>query len=298
MSYYQVGDVGLIFGPSGLLKVIGAPVVGPEIAPFPLSTRLVITGHSISDNIAKGQLQSAISAMGGTSAIFSSTGPFASAQVRWVDDHAAPIAVRAAMEAPGAAYDAFLGIEAYGGSYEEGRSSVLTHITWSDAFGYALLWHNLAHSAGCTRSYYGNFWRNGIPEGAPVFDAAWRAAQELEKPYWHQIIDYVNANKAAGSPPMHLVPWLEVFCAVYDGIQSGAVTGIVMGDLFSDQVHISATVGSWVQLATVLAVIYHRHPDTLPASGLSAPIPEVLAAQLRPIIWSTCLGTPRTGLAA
>jgi hypothetical protein len=296
MSFYRVGDHGIIYGPTGAQYVSFAE---PSTA-LPLETRLVITGHSIPDNIAKGPLQGAITSMGGTSAIFGSTGPAASALFRWDNDPASPVAVRAAMEDPGSDYDAFLGIEGYGGSYEEGRKSVREHITWSSGHAQAVLWHNLAASAGCTDIFYANFWRDGVPNATPVFDSAWRAAQELEKPYWNALIDYVNANKSAGTPAMRLVCWLEVFCAVYDAIQAGTVTGIAaMADLFADHVHPETNAGRWLQIATVMAVIFRRHPDTVPAAAATnATISDALAAQLRPLVWATCLTTSRAGLSA
>lgn len=118
------------------------------------------------------------------------------------------------MEAPGANYDAFIGIEAHGGNYD-GRASVATHIEWSEAYNYAVLWHNLAASTNA-QTYYMNFWRD---DQVQLFDGAWRIAQELEKPLWNDIIDYVNANKAPGTPNMRKIPLLEVFTAIYDGIQ-------------------------------------------------------------------------------
>jgi len=108
----------------------------------------------------------------------------------------------------------------------------------------------------------------------------------------------VNANKAAGTSSMRMIPLLEVFCAVYDGIQAGTVTGITMANLFSDDVHIDTPIGRWVQLAAILAVVYHRNPSELPANaGVDANISPALATQLRTIIWSTCLNDTRTGIA-
>jgi hypothetical protein len=298
MSFYRVGDTGILFSQDGPLSVdfSTGPVdpVDPTITPLALDSRLIVTGHSIPDAIVQGPLQAAIGSMGGTSQIWSSTGPYATAGWRWDNRPVNPHEVRGLMEAPGAAYDIFLGIEAHGGTYD-GRASVATHIEYSDAYGYATLWHNLAASTGA-QTHYANFWRN---DPALLFGGAWRAAQDLEVPLWDGIIDYVNANKAGGTPTMRLVPWLQVFCAVYDGIQSGAVTGVTMGQFFEDDVHNNTPMGRWLAIATLLAVAYRRHPDTLPANaGVNANISEALAAQLRPIVWSTCLATTRTGLAA
>jgi len=277
------------------------PVVAPVgITPLPLNQRLVISGHSIPDATAKTELTAAVSAMGGTIQKWTATGPHSSAQWRWTNAVAVgtPDNVKALMEAGGAAYDTFIGIEAHGGSYTNGadlvgRASVQEHITWSEANNYALLWHNLAAGTGA-QTHYMTFWRNDPPR---LFDAAWRAAQEPEKIAWDTIFAYVNANKVAGSNDMRRVPLLEVFCKVYDGIQDGTVTGITMADLFSDDVHIDTPVGRWVQMATIFAVVYRRNPSELPANaGPNANISSALAAQLRPIIWSTCVSDLRTGL--
>jgi len=277
------------------------------ILALPLDQRLVVSGHSIPDATAKTQLTAAIASMGGAVQKWTATGPHSSAQWRW--DHpvevGTPDNVKALLEAPGASYAAFIGTEAHGGSYTNGadlvgRASVLANTTQysppaqSGANVYALLWHNLAGATGA-QTYYMNFWRN---DPALLFGSAWRAAQEPEKPLWTTIIDYVNANKAVGTSSMRMIPLLEVFCAVYDGIQAGTVTGITMANLFSDDVHIDTPIGRWVQLATILAVVYHRNPSELPANaGVDANISPALATQLRTIIWSTCLNDTRTGIA-
>jgi hypothetical protein len=199
------------------------------------------------------------------------------------------------MQANGASYDLFLGIEAHGGSYG-GRASVQEHITWSNANRYALLWHDLAASTGA-QTFYANFWRD---DPARRFDAAWRSSQDIEAPLWDGIIDYVNVNRARETPPMILLPWLQVFMAVYDAIGTGAVTGVSMAEFFTDNVHTSS-LGQWLQMATMMAVMYRQHPNhlsnvvSLQFSGTQSISPD-LAAQLRPIVWATCRGTLRTGL--
>jgi hypothetical protein len=199
------------------------------------------------------------------------------------------------MQASGASYDLFLGTEAHGGSYD-GRASVQAHITGSNAYGYALLWHALAANTGA-QTFYANFWRD---DPARRFDSAWRSAQDIEAPLWDGIIDHVNAHRARGTRPMLLVPWLQVFMAVYDAIETGAVTGVSMADFFTDNVHTS-TRGQWLQMATLMAVVYRQHPNnlsnvvSLQFGGTQSISPE-LAAQLRPIVWATCRATSRAGL--
>ena len=208
--------------------------------------------------------------------------------------------MRALLTAGGADYDMFLGTEAHGGGYDGyvDLNSVAAHIQYSDAYGYATLWHNLAASAGAQYSFYSNFWRNDPTE---TFGASWRAAQNVEAPLWDGIIDYVNANKAPGTPTMHLVPWLQVFMAVYDAIEAGTITGLAMADIFTDDVHPETPVGQWLMMATMVATMYHRHPDELShtidlGGGFNVTIDSGLAAQLRPVVWAACLATPRTGL--
>ena len=294
MRIYRVDERVIAFTQGGAMTwtEAGEP---PAITPEPLNQRLIVTGHSIPDAFVRVPLADAISAMGGTIQRWSSTGPYATAQFRWTNRPVNPDEVRGLMEAGGASYDALVGIEAHGGSYgSPPRASVQEHITFSDAYGYALLWHNLAASTGA-QTHYMNFWRNDTAE---VFGASWRAAQDIEMPLWNGIVDHVNANRAGGTPTMRLVPLLQVFCAVYDAIQAGTVTGITMPDLFFDDVHQNTPVGRWVSIATLLAVVYRRHPDELPANaGTQANISTGLAAQLRPIVWATCLALPRTGLA-
>lgn len=281
------------------------PVSAPAITARALNMRLVVSGHSIPDATSRTPLAEAITAMGGTVQKWTATGPHSSAEWRWNNAVAVgtPDNVKALLEA-GGPYDVFMGTEAHGGSYTNGsdtvgRASVLAATTQytppaeSGANVYGLLWHNLAASTGA-QPYYLTFWRNDPPR---LFGAAWRAAQVPEIPLWDSIFQYVNANKAPGTPNMLRVPLLEVFCAVYDGIQAGTVTGITMADLFSDDVHIDTPIGRWVSLATQVSVLYRRHPDQLPANaGTQANISSALAAQLRPIVWATCVNDPRTGL--
>jgi len=295
MSFYSVDGQGLIFSPTGPLSV---DLGGPALTPVPYSARVAVSGHSIPDNIFKYPWAGVISAAGATPVVVSQTGPYSSAIFRWENDPAAPDRVRQILETPGAAYDIFLGIEAHGGLYgTPPRASVQTHIEFSNAYGQALLYHNLAASRGA-QTFYGNFWRN---DPAELFDASWRAAQNDEVPLWNGIIDYVNANRNAGTPAMRLVPWLQVFMAVYDAIQAGTVTGLTMADIFVDDVHPETPIGQWIQMATFLAVAYQRHPDELPPNipqEFTGPVSVNAAqvAQLRPVIWSTCISTPRTGL--
>lgn len=266
---------------------------------LPLDARVAVTGHSIPDTIYKFPFAGVIVDSGLTPDIVAGTGPYASAQYRWENDPAAPDAVRAVLTAAAAnSFDLFLGIEAHGGA--EGsppRASVQTHITFSDAYGHALLWHNLAASKGA-QTYYASFWRDDTAE---IFGASWRSAQNDEAPLHDAIIDYVNANRAGGTPAMRLVPWLQVFMAVYDAIESGAITGVTMGDFFFDTVHAYTNLGTWVQIATVLAVMYRCHPSQVSASislefSGKLTIDTGVAAQLRPVIWAACLASPRTGL--
>lgn len=267
-----------------------------------LGSRLVVTGHSIPDNVFQSPWAEVIRDAGFSDRrIWSSTGPFAAAAARWQNDYVAPHAVRALMEAPGASFDLFLGTEAHGGGYTgwvAGQgSSVLAHIQWSDAYGYALRWHNLAASTGA-KTFYSNFWRSDPSE---TFGSAWRAAQEQEVAPWDGIIDHVNANRAGGTAPMRLVPWLQVFMAVHDAIRTGEVTGLSFSGMFRDDVHAESREGQWLQMATIMAVMYQRHPNELSNTwglqyGGTASIDARLAAQLRPVVWAACLSNPRTGL--
>lgn len=269
------------------------PVAPPSAVS--LGSRLIVSGHSIPDAIVQYPWAGAISDAGYTPQVSAGTGPFASAAYRWDNDPRGPDAVKGLMQASGASYDLFLGTEAHGGSYD-GRASVQAHITGSNAYGYALLWHALAANTGA-QTFYGNFWRD---DPARRFDSAWRSAQDIEAPLWDGIIDHVNAHRARGTRPMLLVPWLQVFMAVYDAIETGAVTGVSMADFFTDNVHTS-TRGQWLQMATLMAVMYRQHPNnlsnvvSLQFGGTQSISPE-LAAQLRPIVWATCRATSRAGL--
>jgi len=301
MNFYQFSgtDLGLLVSPTGA-KAVTLPT---PLTPLPFDQKLIATGHSIIDGVLSGQLQDAITAMGGSADLTVETTPGSGAMYRWTTPAGGGKPdVKALMEAPGAAYDVFLGIEAAGGVHQ-GRSSVWEHIYWSQAREYALLWHNLAASTGA-RPAYANFCRDDTAE---LFDDAWwdshfvtvdpanSPLDELE--HWDSIIDYVNANRDEGTPAMVLVPWMQVFLAVHTAIKNGDVTGITTADLFFDHIHIAEGAGCWLQLCTMLYVLYRRHPSTMPANaGTRANISEPLAAQLRPIVAGVCVGLSRTGL--
>jgi hypothetical protein len=314
MSRYRVDDRVIDYTPSGAMTwLVGSTVpTDPVITPLPLNQRIVIGGHSITDAIARTPLTEAISAMGGTVAKWTATGPHTTLLNRWNNPVASgtPDNIKALMEAGGADYDAFVTIEAHGGDYG-GRASVVEHMRWSDSYGLGVQWMNLAASTGA-QTYLANFWRT---DTAQTFGADWRnshttviwtgggggdsrAANLTELQAWDNLLDTINANRAGGTPVVRLVPWLQVHLAVWDAIAAGTVTGITMADIMSDDVHPDTNAGRWILLATLLAVVYRRHPDTLPANaGTQANISTGLAAQLRPIVWATCLATPRTGLA-
>lgn len=297
---------GLLFSATGP-KLLTFPDDVPTLTPVPLASRLVCTGHSIPDAPLQWPWGGVITDAGFTPDMITSTGPFGSAESRWNLDPAGLDKVREYLSEPGASAELFLGTEAFGGSYgSPGRASVHGHIQFSDAYGYALLWHNLAASTGA-QTFYSNFWRNDLDE---EFGSSWRNSHNVpvSAPYnltevelWNSIIDHVNSNRAEGTPAMRLVPWLEVFLAVYDAIEADELTGITSADLFTDDVHPS-DIGTWIQMATMMAVMYHRHPDELSHSisdqygGAPFTISSGLAAQLRPLIWATCLATTRAGM--
>lgn len=291
---YRIGDVGLIYTSAGARKFGLSD--GPVLTPVPLDAKLAVTGHSVPDNIFDNPFGDVVAAAGLTPDIHIQLTPGSGAAARW--EHAYGSTLKADMEAPGASFDMFLGIEAFGGSYgSPPRSSVVEHITFSNGYAFALLWHNLAASTGA-QTFYANFWRDAQDED---WNANWRATCEPEAVHWDGIIDYVNANRDEGSPAMRLVPWLQVMAAVWDAIDAGTITSITMGDIFNDYVHCETPVGQWLQLATVLAVMYQRHPNELPNSiplqgGGALTIDSGLAAQLRVIVWSVCTSLSRTGL--
>lgn len=288
--------------PSTLVPATQIIVAPAKRSPRPLSQSIAVTGHSILDAFIKQPFTGHMETLGAVLSLISGTGPFATAQGRWTNDNAGPDQVRAAMEAPAAAFDLFCGIEASGGD-EGGRQSVQTHITFSGAFLYAQLWADLAASTGA-ETYYANFWRD---DAAQLFDADWRLDNNLEIPLWDSIITDANANRAAGTPPLRVVPLLEVFLATWDAINSGFLTGMTMGDAFADGIH-EGGVGQWMAMATFFAVLWRRHPDEFPRVdtvgefGVPWPTPAVLtvpvANTLRRIIWEVVTSDPRTGVMA
>ena len=306
MSLHRFGgeDTGVIFKSSGAYSV-SFSTPAPTLDPLPLNSRMIVTGHSIPDNIFKAPWTDLVTAMGGTPAVWAQTGPYASAAARYTDDPALPDSVLALLQAGGASYDIFLGGEGHGASHNvTGRDSVQTYTTQyfppapSGAYEYARLWHAAAAASGCQVIAYFNFWQD---DSAELFSTAWRAAQEYEMPLWDGIIDDTNAERAPGTPPLILLPWLQVFVAVYDAIDAGTITEISMADLFVDNVHPATSIGQWIQEVTALYVLFHIDPDEVPstfslAGGGSQTVDSGLAAKLRLVIRATCQATTRAGL--
>lgn len=288
---------GLAVPLTGLPKSMTLPSMGPTLTPVALNARLVASGHSIVDQVMDWPWSGVPTAAGQTPNVWSGCGPYASADFRWNNDPAAPDKVRELMENPAFPVDIFIGIEA--GDYFAGstRTTVQQHIVYSDAYGYALLWHNLAASRGA-QTFYMSFPCNDPSE---TFGSGWRADLDVEGPRWDGIIDDVNANRDGGTPAMRLIPLVHVFAAIYDAIQAGTITGMTIADCYVDDIHFSTDIGLWIEMCSILYVAFQRDPDEMPNSvplefSGTVTIDSGLAAQLRPVIRAACESATRSGL--
>ncbi|MEM7318463.1 MAG: hypothetical protein AAF408_05510 [Pseudomonadota bacterium] len=85
----------------------------------------------------------------------------------------------------------------------------------------------------------------------------------LEQDRWQFILDYVNANRPAESPPMVMIPGPLIMALAYDEIAAGKAPGITdISDLFADEIHLNE-LGSYLIALAHFAVIHNTDPRGL-----------------------------------
>lgn len=251
---------------------------------FPLDTRIIMSGHSLTDPIFE-PLSRIVSAAGHPNPVIAkSTIPGSPMEVRWSN---AP-----GYDQPDARADI--------GDYD------LLVITERVSLSGTMPWH---HSEAQALQWFENAWTKGAAGkgAATILYATWislnsgpdyenpdkdpeglipfRERLPLEMDGWLKIQSYVNSNRPAGSPEMALIPGPLLMAAIYDDIAAGKVPGVAnIRDLFSDDIHVNAIGGYFMALAHY-AVIYGRDPRSLPDSAAPPEVGAELDRYLRDTVW-------------
>lgn len=259
---------------------------GAETAPErSLSTRVIQSGHSLTDPIPS-VLEKFIRASDGLHMVIGrSTIPGSPMEVRWKDapDPSLPNA------------------RTQIGDYE------ILVLTERVPLSNTLPWHNSPEEA---LRWFDHAWKNGNggkgaetilyatwididsgpdfanPYNDPEGHIPFRDRLSLEFVRWIQILDFVNAERAAGSPPMRLIPATLVMAAAYDDIAAGTAPHLSdFSQLFADTIHVNDAGAYLVSLAHFM-VIYGRDPRELPEkAGKPETLHPETARWMRELVW-------------
>jgi hypothetical protein len=251
----------------------------------PLNLRIIQSGHSLTDPILD-PLRAILFAAGNRGAtVDRSTIPGSPMDVRWNNDPG--------YGQPNARHD----IEDYEVLVLTERVSVQVTIDWHNSLDQALTWFNHAWTdgnggKGAETILYATW--VGIdsgpgavnPHNDPQGFIPFRKRMDLEMASWQSILDHVNANRIAGSPPMRMIPGPLLMAELYDAIERGEVPGITtIADVFSDDIHLNDLGAYYIALAHY-AVIYNRDPRGLPNRlGMATSPSRELATWMQDTVW-------------
>lgn len=289
---------------SGLLAVPALAVTGiggafaQTTEPRPFNTRIVMSGHSLTDPIPV-PLEMMVRAAGGKEAlgmaIDPSTVPGSPMEIRWRDTNAYHTDARRDI----GNYDVLVLTE---------RVPLSNTFPWHDSPGFALLWFNHAWAngnggRGAETILYATWIHSDsgpdstFPHKDPDMFIPFRERLPIEMAMWQQILDHVNANRTDGSPPMRMIPGPLLMAAVYDAIAEGTAPGLTaITDLFSDTIHVGP-IGAYLMALAHFAVIYRRDPRTIPnfAAEPGWPRPET-ADWMKSLVWDVVRAHPDSGV--
>lgn len=282
------------------LAFVSLPAIGHSgsagiAAERPLTTRVIQSGHSLTDPIPP-VLTRMVHAAGGSGVIAQSTIPGSPMEWRWENPTTSP--------------DARLQIADFDVLVLTERVPLSNTLPWHGSEKSALEWFEHAWTngnggKGAETILYASW--VGIdsgpsgpnPHNDPEAHIPWRDRLPLEIERWEQIADFVNANRPDGSPAMRVIPGPQIMAAIHDGIADGSAPDLkAISELFSDTIHLN-DLGAYAIALAHFAVIYGRDPRDLPADlgAGKAPSPA-LANWLQEIVWKTVTAYQPSGVAA
>lgn len=271
--------IGLVIGSVGVAASI-------ETTPQrPLDTRVIQSGHSLTDPIPA-VLEKMIRASGGPDTVMArSTIPGSPMEFRWRNppDPSLP--------------DARARIGDFEVLVLTERVSLSNTLPWHNSPDEALRWFNHAWKNGnggkAAETVLYATWVSidsgpdyENPYQDPEGHIPWRERLPLEFARWIEILDHVNTKRPKGSSPMQIIPGPLIFAAVHDEIAAGTAHHLSdISDLFSDHIHLNDA-GAYLIALAHFAVIYGRDPRELPEN---AGKPETLhpetAEWMRDLVW-------------
>lgn len=276
----------------GSVAAMASDGINSVVLPRSLATRVIQSGHSLTDPIPP-VLEGIIRAAGGPNVnIARSTVPGSTMEYRWLKKPGYPDP------------DARSAIGDYAVLVLTERVSLPGPMEYHNSKGEALRWFNHAWQngdagRGAETILYATWVDIKGDQKDPEGHLSWRERLLLESRRWMQILDYVNSNRAQGTPPMRLIPGTLIFLDVYDQIAAGTAPGLNdISDLFSDDIHLNDA-GSYLIALAHYAVIYGRDPRGLPNKvGLTTPPSSEIAAWMQDLVWRIVTTTKGTGIKA
>lgn len=281
------------------LAIAALPVLKPLSAtadePVPFETRIVMSGHSLTDPIPT-PLTAMVESMSGRRGIVihKSTIPGSPMDYRWRHSSGSPDARHSI-----ANYEILVTTE---------RAELSNTVRWHNTEAMALQWLNHAWTngnggKGAQTIFYATW--VGIDSGPnarnpyndPDGHIPWRERLPRELAEWERITDHVNERRPKEAPVMRLIPGPLIMAAIHDASARGEVPGIKSHtELFTDNFHLNEVGGYLIALAHY-AIIYRRDPRELPDNVPFVPRPET-AAYMQQLVWDIVSNYPRAGLTA
>ncbi len=281
------------------LVIAQLPLLTPFSAaadkPVPFETRVIMSGHSLTDPIPS-KLIAMVESMTGWRRfpIYSSTLPGSPLEYRW--KHRA------------GENDARHSIDNFEILVTTERAPLSNTVKWHNTETSALQWLNHAwtngnHGKGAQMIFYATW--VGLDSGLKPeprssdtdIHIRWRERLPRELAEWERITDHVNAGRPKEAPAMRLIPGTLIMATIHDAIQRGEVPGIRSHEeLFSDTIHLNDA-GAYLIALAHYAVIYRRDPRELPDNVSFVARPET-AAYMQQLVWDIVSNYPRAGLTA
>ena len=135
-----------------------------------------------------------------------------------------------------------------------------THLQYSDTYGYAQRYFDLAVGANPDTQFYVYETWNSIGD----YPSVWRDRLDQDLSKWEGIADYIDANAPAGAKPVLIIPAGQAMARLYDAIEAGQVPGLTsIRDIFDDDIHLN-DIGNWFIASIQAATISGVDPGTLP----------------------------------
>lgn len=280
-------------------SVVAAGTDGKNVVtlPRPFQTRVIESGHSLTDPIPDA-LQGMIRAAGGPEVVIArSTIPGSPMEWRW--NHAPEYGPDARKEI--GRYEVLVITE---------RVSLSGTMPWHKSESEGLRWFNHAWEngdggKGAETILYATW--IGVDSGPDAVNQykdpdgfiPFRDRLPIEMAGWEKIAAYVNANRPKGSPEMRMIPGPLIMAQAYDDIAAGKAPGLTkISDLFLDDIHVN-DLGTYLITLAHYAVIYDRDPRGLSNNvGLKNPPSPETAAWMQDLVWKIVTTYKGTGITA